>query len=87
MIGFVTLDRRDPERLGHIRPEANEAELGYMFIPEAWGEGFATEACSAALGWFAAVHAGEPVVLSSQVANGASLRVAEKLGFTAAGVV
>jgi RimJ/RimL family protein N-acetyltransferase len=36
-IGFVTLDRRDPERKGHIRPEGGEAELGYMFLPEAWG--------------------------------------------------
>jgi RimJ/RimL family protein N-acetyltransferase len=33
MIGIVTLDRRDPERKGHIRPEGGEAELGYMFLP------------------------------------------------------
>lgn len=36
MIGFVTLDRRDADRLGHIRPGGGEAELVYMFVPQAW---------------------------------------------------
>jgi RimJ/RimL family protein N-acetyltransferase len=49
MIGFVTLlDRRDAGRPGHVRPEAGEAELGYMFLPQAWGHGYAKEACVAA---------------------------------------
>jgi RimJ/RimL family protein N-acetyltransferase len=39
----------DPERKGHIRPEGREAELGYMFLPEASGRGYPTEACAAAL--------------------------------------
>lgn len=53
MIGFVTLlDRRDAGRPGHVRPEAGEAELGYMFLPQAWGHGYANEACVAALAWF-----------------------------------
>jgi len=82
MIGFVTLDRREAQTRGHIRPEGGEAELAYMFVPEAWGHGYATEACAAALGWFFGAHAGEPVVLCAQVANGASVRVAERLGFT-----
>ncbi|MFG0216983.1 GNAT family N-acetyltransferase, partial [Brevibacillus porteri] len=81
-IGMITLDRRDPERKGHIRPEGGERELGYMFLPQAWGRGYATEACAAALDWFADVHPGEPVVLSTQTANEASMRVAAKLGFT-----
>lgn len=81
-IGMITLDRRDPERKGHIRPEGGETELGYMFLPQAWGRGYATEACAAALDWFADVHPGEPVVLSTQTANEASMRVAAKLGFT-----
>jgi RimJ/RimL family protein N-acetyltransferase len=41
MIGMITLDRRDPGGPGHIRPDAGEAELGYMFLPEAWGRGYA----------------------------------------------
>jgi RimJ/RimL family protein N-acetyltransferase len=82
MIGMVTLDRRDAERPGHVRPGGGEAELGYMFLPEAWGCGYATEACTAALGWFAGARPGEPVVISPQTANGRSMRLAAKLGFT-----
>ena len=82
MIGIVTLDRRDPERKGHLRPEGGEAELGYMFLPEAWGRGYAGEAGAAALDWFAGALPGEPVVLSTQTANDRSMRVAAKLGFT-----
>jgi RimJ/RimL family protein N-acetyltransferase len=82
MIGIVTLDRRDAERPGHVRAEAGEAELGYMFLPEAWGYGYAAEACAAALGWFAGALPGEPVVLCTQTANGRSMRLAAKLGFT-----
>ncbi|MEU8604685.1 GNAT family N-acetyltransferase [Streptomyces parvulus] len=82
MIGTVMFDRRDAERPGHVRPDAEEAELSYMFLPEAWGRGYALEACSAALGWFAEAFPGEPVVLCTQVANDRSVRVAEKLGFS-----
>jgi RimJ/RimL family protein N-acetyltransferase len=81
-IGMITLDRRDAERPGHVRPESGETELGYMFLPQAWGCGYATEACAAALDWFAGALPGEPVVLSAQTANDRSLRVAAKLGFT-----
>lgn len=82
MIGMITLDRRDAERPGHVRPDAAEAELGYMFLPEAWGYGYAAEACAAALDWFADALPGEPVVLSTQTANDRSMRLAAKLGFT-----
>jgi RimJ/RimL family protein N-acetyltransferase len=45
-----------------------EAEPGY-FLPEAWGCGYAAEACAAALDWFAGALPSEPVVLSTQTAN------------------
>ena len=82
MIGLVTLDRRDADRLGHLRPEGGEAELGYLFLPQAWGHGYAAEACTAALSWFAGALPGEPVVLCTQTANEPSMRLAAKLGFT-----
>ncbi|WP_199550866.1 GNAT family N-acetyltransferase [Streptomyces sp. N35] len=82
MIGSVVLDRREAERPGHVRPGAQEAELGYLFLPAAWGHGYAAEACAAALGWCAGVLPGEPVVLCTQTANDRSLRLARKLGFT-----
>ncbi|MFE3121250.1 GNAT family N-acetyltransferase [Streptomyces niveus] len=77
MIGMVTLDRRDAKH-----PGGGKAELGYLFLPEAWGYGYAAEACAAALGWFAGVLPGEPVVLSTRTANERALRLAAKLGFT-----
>jgi RimJ/RimL family protein N-acetyltransferase len=82
MIGIVTLDRRDAGRPGHINPDGGEAELGYMFLPKAWGHGYAAEACAAALEWFAGALPGKPVVLCTQTANVRSMRVAAKLGFT-----
>jgi RimJ/RimL family protein N-acetyltransferase len=82
MIGTITLDRRDAERPGHVRPDGGETELGYMFLPEAWGRGYAAEACAAALDWFAGALPSEPVVLCTQTANDRSMRLAAKLGFT-----
>lgn len=71
--------------LGRVRPEAGEAgeaELGYLFLPEAWGRGYAAEACAAALDWFARALPGEPVVLRTRTANDRAMRLAAKLGFT-----
>ncbi|MFF0050923.1 GNAT family N-acetyltransferase [Streptomyces sp. NPDC005498] len=82
MIGTIELSRRDAERRSHVRPDAGEAELGYLLLPEAWGHGYAAEACAAALGWFADALPGEPVVLCTQTANDRSMRLAAKLGFT-----
>ena len=79
MIGQIIL-RGAP---GHGPPAAaGQAELGYLFLPEAWGFGYAAEACAAALGWLADELPGEPVVLFTQTANTRSMRLAAKLGFT-----
>ncbi|MFC8226470.1 GNAT family N-acetyltransferase [Streptomyces sp. NPDC057287] len=82
MIGTIHFDRRDAERPGHVRPDAGEAELGYMFLPTAWGHGYAAEACAAALTWFAGTFPGEPLVLCTRTANKSSMRLAMKLGFS-----
>ncbi|WP_328912286.1 MULTISPECIES: GNAT family N-acetyltransferase [unclassified Streptomyces] len=82
MIGTVQLDPHDPEQSGNRRREAGKTALGYLFLPGAWGHGYATEACAAALDWFADAHPGEPVVLYTQTANARSTRLAAKLGFT-----
>ncbi|MFG2949540.1 GNAT family N-acetyltransferase [Streptomyces adustus] len=79
VIGQILL-RRATE---HRRPAAaGKADLGYLFLPRAWGSGYAAEACAAALGWFDGVFPGEPVVLTTQTANTGSMRLAAKLGFT-----
>jgi RimJ/RimL family protein N-acetyltransferase len=82
LIGLVTLDRRDAERPGQVRPGATEVELGYTFLPGSWGFGYAAEACAAALDWLDGVLPGEPVVLCTQTANARSMRLAATLGFT-----
>ncbi|MFE7275967.1 GNAT family N-acetyltransferase [Streptomyces sp. NPDC057623] len=84
MIGMVTLDRRDAGRQGRVRPDGGETELGYMFLPQSWGFGYAAEACTAALDWFSDALPGEPVVLCTQTANDRAMRLAAKLGFTEA---
>ncbi|WP_427919890.1 GNAT family N-acetyltransferase [Streptomyces sp. cg40] len=80
MIGHILLRRTTAT--GHSRPAAvGKADLGYMFLPRAWGFGYAAEACAAALDWLAGVLPGEPVVLTTQTANARSMRLAARLGF------
>ncbi|MFJ4205468.1 GNAT family N-acetyltransferase [Streptomyces sviceus] len=82
MIGTVEVRRHEAERRGRVRPDGGEAELSYLFLPQAWGCGYAAEACTAALDWFADARPGVPVVLYTQTANSRSMRLAAKLGFT-----
>ncbi|MEO6081900.1 MAG: GNAT family N-acetyltransferase [Umezawaea sp.] len=82
MIGMITFDRRDEESPGPVHPDAGEAWLGYLLLPEAWGHGYAAEACAAALGWVADALPGKPVALCTQTANDRAMRLAAKLGFT-----
>ncbi|HET6738327.1 MAG TPA: GNAT family N-acetyltransferase [Kribbella sp.] len=79
MIGSILLRRSPADR----RPAAaGKVDLGYLFLPRAWGRGYAAEACSAALEWLDGELPGEPVVLATQTANIPSMRLAAKLGFT-----
>ncbi|MEV0495942.1 GNAT family N-acetyltransferase [Streptomyces atratus] len=79
MIGQILLRRATGD---HRPAAAGKADLGYLFLPRAWGHGYAAEACAAALDWFADALPGEPVVLATQTANARSMRLAAKLGFT-----
>ncbi|CAL9337917.1 GNAT family N-acetyltransferase [Streptomyces sp. enrichment culture] len=82
MIGMITFDRRDAGQPGHVRPDAGEAQLGCLFLPHAWGHGYAVEACTAALDWFTGALPGEPVVLCTQTVNARAMRLGARLGFT-----
>lgn len=84
MIGIVMIDRRDMDKPGHVRPQGGEAELSYVFLPQAWGHGYANEACTAAINWFDGALPSEPLVLCTQVANERSMRLAVRLGFAEA---
>lgn len=68
---------------GLKRLENGDVDLGYRFMRRHWGKGLASEAAHACV-----EHAFGPLGLGrlvawAAVANGASLRVLEKLGFTA----
>jgi RimJ/RimL family protein N-acetyltransferase len=77
MIGQVLLRRATEHRPAAV----GKVDLGYLFLPRAWGFGYAAEACAAALDWLDGVLPGEPVVLATQTANHRSMRLAAKLGF------
>lgn len=81
MIGTVELHRRDTTSGSCVRPDVGGTEIGYLFLPGAWGCGYAGEACVAVLDWFAESLPNEPVVLCTQSANDRSMRLAAKLGF------
>lgn len=80
-VGWMGLGRRDPDRPGRASPDGGDLELSYVTPASAWGHGYATEAGVAILAW-SDERLGEPMVVCTQVTNLASLRLAERLGFT-----
>lgn len=61
-------------------PEFNEVDLGYRFLPEYWGMGIATEACSAILEYGFNELGLERIIAIAMKENEASVRVMEKAG-------
>ena len=55
-------------------------EVGYALHPQAWGKGYATEACAAAMDWAFDTLGWTEVIHSIDVANVASQNVAKRLG-------
>ncbi|GAB2925670.1 GNAT family N-acetyltransferase [Nonomuraea fastidiosa] len=84
-LGTLTLDRRDPERPGHVTEAGWELELSYVLRRFVWGAGPACEAATAALRAAAAELPDRPVLVVTQTANERSLRLASRLGFETAG--
>jgi RimJ/RimL family protein N-acetyltransferase len=80
-LGTVMLDRRDPDRPGHIRPEGLELEVSYTLLPQWWGMGYATEAVRGVLGWARDWTPDPAVLICTQVVNRRSMAVAQRLGF------
>jgi RimJ/RimL family protein N-acetyltransferase len=58
-------------------------EAGWILAPDAYGQGFASEAVAAALTWADEALQAPEVVAIIDPANAASIRVAERTGFTA----
>jgi RimJ/RimL family protein N-acetyltransferase len=60
-------------------------EMGWIFAPDAQGQGFAGEAAMAALAWGDRHLPGDEIVAIIEPGNAASVRVAERAGFTDSG--
>lgn len=63
------------------------ASIGYCYGEAAWGQGFATEAARALLGWAFATLDLNRVQAEVDTRNAASARVLEKLGFVREGTL
>jgi RimJ/RimL family protein N-acetyltransferase len=63
-----------------------EVEVGYRFLKEHWGNGYATESALASLAWGFDELGLNRIVAVALETNGASRRVLEKCGLTEIGV-
>jgi RimJ/RimL family protein N-acetyltransferase len=68
-------------------PAYRSASLGYCLTEAAWGQGFATEAARALLGWAFDTLDLNRVQAQADTRNHASARVLEKLGFVREGTL
>jgi len=72
-------------RAGFIHPEGWPGlELGWLLARDAWGQGYATEACKAALGQGRGQFGALDLISLIRPANVRSIAVAERLGATLA---
>jgi [ribosomal protein S5]-alanine N-acetyltransferase len=77
LLGTVSLRRFARDR---------RAELGYWLAAEAWGRGYATEACRALIDFGFAECALARIYAQVLAGNVASMRVLEKLGMVSEGI-
>lgn len=70
------------DRAVYVSRQRDELELAYEFLPSAWGQGFATEACEALLEWSWSSLPDSSIIAVTQTANAASRRVLQRLGFS-----
>jgi len=73
---------------GLVKREALEhADLGFAFLPEYWGQGYALESSLAVMSWARDVHGLSHLLAITSQGNAASGRLLEKLGFYFKGLV
>jgi RimJ/RimL family protein N-acetyltransferase len=76
LIGVIGADRKETSL---------PFEIGYWLAPEAWGQGYCTEAGGALLRWLEATRRARALVAGHFADNPASGRVLTKLGFLPCG--
>jgi RimJ/RimL family protein N-acetyltransferase len=74
-------DRAVIGMVGVERGVSGTAEIGYVFHPEVWGEGFATEAIQALIDVVFTLTSYDEIRADARVVNPASQRVLQKCGF------
>lgn len=74
VIGFTGLNRAD------IAPIDGKLEIAWRLAHDCWGQGYATEAARAALGWARDHRAGEDVYAITSAINDRSRDVMRRLG-------
>lgn len=66
-------------KIKHIDP-TDDIEVGYAFVPEAWGKGYATELTKAAIEYLQTNFASRRIIAFIQAENANSRKVLEKSG-------
>lgn len=81
---FSVIEKASGRWIGHAGPWRPEGwpgtEVGYAFHRDAWGKGYATEACAASMDWAFEVLGWTDIIHSISPANPASQAVARRLG-------
>jgi RimJ/RimL family protein N-acetyltransferase len=85
--GLFAVELRDTgERVGMCgllrRDQFEDVDVGYAFLPEFWGKGYARESASAVLAWGARELGLTRAIALVKPGNTGSVRVLETLGFT-----
>jgi [ribosomal protein S5]-alanine N-acetyltransferase len=84
---FVICDQRTEEFFGVVTVHLHEGgRVGYWLKRDARGQGVMTEAVRAIVGWAQDDHSISHLILTTDPANIASQRVAERAGFRRVGV-
>jgi len=91
-LGMWAVERRqDAATIGHVGffdflrdcepPIVGEPEMGWILSPLAHGQGYASEACAAMLGWFEQQFGRHAIHAMISPENDPSMKLALKLGF------
>ncbi|MEM1216415.1 MAG: GNAT family N-acetyltransferase [Bacteroidota bacterium] len=82
---FCCIRQKTGEVLGtcgiYQRATLEHPDLGYAFLSEFWGHGFAREAAQAILANYCAKRPGQPITAFTTVDNTRSINLLEKIGF------